>query len=261
MGRMLGAFDPDDELDRPDLNKCPDCGCYFASDECPLCGKTCPPEMRAGARVEQKKKKKKRHRPSGSTGRVTFIPWYHSWWFILIMTLWMPLVGIILFFTSPYPKKWKIILSVVAAAYMLLVYTGLGSLLIRQIFEEDPVNSKLSREAYMETCREVDAEAFYRSAGSEEGYYTMTLTVTRRVRQEYNDRAYYLCTGTDGDGRTVTIIIRDCLLADHVNFLPGDCITVWGEAAGEETVYNEDTYDSCTAPCLNMAYAEIKKQP
>ena len=40
MGRMLGSFDPEDELDRPDLNKCPDCGCYFASDECPLCGKT-----------------------------------------------------------------------------------------------------------------------------------------------------------------------------------------------------------------------------
>ncbi len=23
MGRMLGSFDPEDELDRPDLNKCP----------------------------------------------------------------------------------------------------------------------------------------------------------------------------------------------------------------------------------------------
>ena len=46
MGRMLGSFDPEDELDRPDLNKCPDCGCYFATDNCPLCGKVCPPEMR-----------------------------------------------------------------------------------------------------------------------------------------------------------------------------------------------------------------------
>ena len=58
MGRMLGSFDPEDELDRPDLNKCPDCGCYFATDNCPLCGKVCPPEMRAGARVEPKKRKK-----------------------------------------------------------------------------------------------------------------------------------------------------------------------------------------------------------
>lgn len=74
MGRMLGSFDPEDELDRPDLNKCPDCGCYFATDNCPLCGKVCPPEMRAGARVEPKKRRKRR----AGSGRVQFIPWYHT---------------------------------------------------------------------------------------------------------------------------------------------------------------------------------------
>ena len=31
MGRMLGAHDSS-ELDRPDLNKCPDCRCFFAGD-------------------------------------------------------------------------------------------------------------------------------------------------------------------------------------------------------------------------------------
>ena len=93
MGRMLGSFDPEDELDRPDLNKCPDCGCYFATDNCPLCGKVCPPEMRAGARVEPKKRRKRR----AGSGRVQFIPWYHTWWFILLMMFWMPPVGIILF--------------------------------------------------------------------------------------------------------------------------------------------------------------------
>ena len=36
MGRMLGAFADDEELDRPDLNKCPDCNCFFDGDFCPL---------------------------------------------------------------------------------------------------------------------------------------------------------------------------------------------------------------------------------
>ena len=50
MGRMLGSHGSE-ELDRPDLNKCPDCGCFFSSDNCPLCGKPCPEEMRAGNKV------------------------------------------------------------------------------------------------------------------------------------------------------------------------------------------------------------------
>ena len=57
MGRMLGSFADDTELDRPDLNKCPDCKCYFAGDTCPLCGKVCPEEMRAGNRKPVKVKK------------------------------------------------------------------------------------------------------------------------------------------------------------------------------------------------------------
>ncbi len=37
MGRMLGYFDNGDELDRPDLNKCPDCGCFFAQENISVC--------------------------------------------------------------------------------------------------------------------------------------------------------------------------------------------------------------------------------
>ena len=68
MGRSLGYFDSE-ELDRPELNKCPDCECYFASEECPLCGKVCPEAFRAGNRAPVKKKKHK-----NSSGRVQFIP-------------------------------------------------------------------------------------------------------------------------------------------------------------------------------------------
>ena len=60
MGRMLGAFDDDVELDRPDLNKCPDCNCFFAGDNCPICGKVCPEHMRAGNRAPVKPQKKKK---------------------------------------------------------------------------------------------------------------------------------------------------------------------------------------------------------
>ena len=59
MGRNLGAFDNDEELDRPDLNKCPDCGCFFESLTCPICKKVCPEEMRAGNRPTVKKTRKK----------------------------------------------------------------------------------------------------------------------------------------------------------------------------------------------------------
>ena len=103
MGRSLGYFDSD-ELDRPELNKCPDCECYFASEECPLCGKICPENFRAGNRAPVKKPKKKKN----SSGRVQFIPWYHSWLFIIIMLFIQPVIGIILFFTSPYSAKAKI---------------------------------------------------------------------------------------------------------------------------------------------------------
>ena len=109
MGRMLGAFDNPQELDRPDLNKCPDCECFFAGDYCPLCGKVCPEEMRAGNR---KPPKKERRRRTSSNGRVTFVEWYHSWWFILVMMLVMPIAGIILLLTSPHRTLWKVLITI-----------------------------------------------------------------------------------------------------------------------------------------------------
>ena len=87
MGRMLGAFDNPEELDRPDLNKCPNCNCYFPQDTCPICKMECPEEMRAGNRKKVKKKRSRR----GASGRVTFVEWYHSWWFIVIMMFFMPI--------------------------------------------------------------------------------------------------------------------------------------------------------------------------
>ena len=124
MGRSLGYHDSD-ELDRPELNKCPDCECFFASDECPLCGKICPEEMRAGNRAKVKPPKKRKN----SSGRVQFISWYHSWWFILVMMLVMPIAGIILLLTSPHRTLWKVLVTIVVVL-VEFVLPGLVTLLI-----------------------------------------------------------------------------------------------------------------------------------
>ncbi len=258
MGRMLGAFDSDDDLDRPDLNKCPDCGCYFATDDCPLCGKTCPPDMRAGARVTPKKRKAKR---SDRSGRVTFIPWYHTWWFILIMMFFMTPVGIVLFITSPYSRKWKIIISVVAIVYMIFSYTGLGNLLLRSILRDDVVNTKLSREAYVETCQDVQAKDFYRTLSYQKGYYTMTLRVVDSFNgfddYGYEGTKYYICTPAEDS--SMTILVRDCQVKKKgaITLRAGDMIRAYGESAGEITVFDSESYNPFSGPCLNLAYADL----
>ena len=254
MGRPLGAFDSD-ELDRPDLNKCPDCQCYFLTDACPLCGKVCPEEMRAGNRKPVKHKKKKAR---GQTGRVTFIPWYHTWWFILIMMFWMPIVGIILFFTSPYQKKWKIIGAVAGILYFLIIYLGAGWTLIKTLLpSKPPVNTDLTKAEYVETCEDMDAEQFYRAGDSEGAYIRMELVVRERVVDAYDETGYgtyYVCVDPDNDA--VTLLIRDCRQDAADKFVAGDTVTVYGESEGEITVYPD--YDRVvTAPCLNTAYIEM----
>ena len=112
MGRELGYFDDDTEgFDRPDLNYCPDCKCYFASANCTICGKPCPEEMRAGNRKPVKVKRRR-----GSSVSYV-IPWYHSWWFILVMVFVFPLAALVLA-ASSQNKKWVrvtlIVISVIA---------------------------------------------------------------------------------------------------------------------------------------------------
>lgn len=126
MGKLLGSH-ASHELDRPDLNKCPDCRCFFEGDNCPLCGKECPEEMRAGNRAKVKPRKKKRN---PNSGRVTFIPWYHSWLFIILMMFVMPIVGIILLCTSPYRTRTKIIvIACLVAAWFMVAFVIIPLLL------------------------------------------------------------------------------------------------------------------------------------
>lgn len=257
MGRMLGAFDESTQVDRPDLNKCPSCGCYFAQDNCPICGMVCPDSMRAGNRAPEKRQKR---RGSFSSGRVTFVDWYHRWWFIILMLIVMPIVGIILLLTSPHKKSLKIAVIVIGILYTLLVSWGLGAELWNLVTNQGAlVDTSLSREEYIAACEERNPAQFYRSAEKYTGEFVkMTLTVsTRFAEEEYDysdDVIYYLCTY--GENGEYQILVRDCILDDTQNFVAGDVITVYGEGAGN-LIVRDLQYNSYAAPGIYAAYAEL----
>ncbi len=253
MGRALGAYD-EDELDRPDLNKCPDCGCFFATDACTLCGRICPEEMRAGHRAPVKKKKRR-----GGSGRVQFIPWYHTWPAMIIISFFMPIAGIILFFTSPYSKKVKIAVAAAVIAWQVVLPMLLGVLwpLVTEWMEGSPVNTALSRTEYEEMCTELDAEEFSRLSGEHGAYVAMELTVIEQLPSswfgETNETAFYRCRGTEG---TTDIILRDCILENRQTLRAGDMVRVWGESAGM-TEFSPNYGRAEVWPCLYTAYCDI----
>lgn len=255
MGRMLGSY-ASDELDRPDLNKCPDCGCFFAQDNCPLCGKLCPEEMRAGNRKAVKQKKSK-----ASSGRVTFINWYHSWWFILIMFFVFPIASIVLLATSPYRRRTKVVLGVVVAVLALVSYIGIGTIIsyLTNIWDK-PVDTSLSREEYIIACENVGGENFYRSPDDyEDEFIRLDLVVKEKVTDYgdvydgYDSYEFYICSPVDNP--KMTIFVRDCIISGASNFAEGDVITVYGEGDDEYTLYDEE--GPFTAPTVNAAYAVL----
>ena len=258
MGRLLGAHDGDNDLDRPDLNKCPECGCYFAQLNCPLCGKECPAEFRAGNR-KAVKKKKQRH--TGSS-RVTFVEWYHSWWCIILALIFFPVIGIVLLLTSPHKKSLKIGIAAVAVVYGIVSTFGVGNIVTRITgIWDKPVDTSLSREEYIAACETVTPENYYRSAeGYTDKFVTLTLTVSERIVDgdgyynggKYN--TYYICRDESGK---FEIMVRDCIQGTAKKFISGDVITVYGEGAGERTIHDMDYYISHTAPCIHAAFMEL----
>lgn len=257
MGRMLGAYDDSLQFDRPDLNKCPDCGCYFASDTCPVCGKVCPEEMRAGKRAPERAPRR-----YGSNQRTVFVEWYHSWWFIVLMLFVSPVISIVLLATSPHKKSHKITAIAVCAAVMVVSGIGVASIFnkIMNAFDE-PVDTSLTREEYIAACEAVSPEQYYRNADAYiDAYVSMTLEVTERFTDEdgyYYDEAYttyYMCRDTNGG--IYEIMIRDCQQRRAQNFIAGDVITVFGEGAGNCTVYDLE-YLPHEAPCIYVAYVNV----
>ena len=51
-------------------------------------------------------------------------------------------------------------------------------------------------------------------------------------------------------------MIRNCIQSGDKNLAVGDTVRVWGEGAGNVTVYDMD-YIPHTLPCINAAYVEI----
>ncbi len=262
MGRMLGAFDNPEELDRPDLNKCPDCECFFAGDNCPLCGKTCPEEMRAGNRKPPKKTKK--HRGS-SNGRVTFVEWYHSWWFIILMMFFMPIVGIILLATSPHSKKAKITFIIIGIVYFLISTIGIGTIIggIINLFDK-PVDTSLTREEYLAKCEQVTSDDIWHAPEDYRNEF-VSLTVTIQGYVDGIDNTYfggetyrfYICKiGSNGNEY---IYIRNCIQSGASNFSVGDKVTFYGEGDGIASIFTYDE-DDIEIPCVNAAYAELQKE-
>ena len=261
MGRFLGAYDGE-EIDRPDLNKCPDCGCFFAGDNCPLCGKVCPEEFRAGNR-KPIKQKKKRH--SSSSRTVTFISWYHSWWVIILALIFLPIVGFILLLTSPHKKSVKITVAVIAVVWSVISYFGIGNIIgnITGMLDK-PVDTSLTKEEYIAACEKISAEEFYRG-GDEytDKFVSFTVIVDKKIVDpdaQYNGNkypTYYICH--DESGNEFEIIIRDCVQDSSRNYIPGDQLTVYGEGAGEITLYDySGDYAEHSAPSINVAFIIYK---
>ena len=261
MGRLLGSHDTDD-LDRPDLNKCPECGSYFApsAEYCPICSAFCPEEYRAGNR---KPVRVRRQTYSRASSRVTFVEWYHSWWFIALAMLLMPMVGVILLITSPHKNRQKLMFVAAALLYTVLVSWGVGGMLIGKLRSmEQPAVTELSEPEYMAACEIVDTEDFYRQA---DGYITHKVAVSLVVRQAITSTSvyegdlypkYYLCSD---EAQTFTVLVRDCRTGERTNFLPGDTVLFWGEGMGNLHIMDTDnrTYH---APCLDAAFAKLKEE-
>lgn len=260
MGANLGFFAEDRERDYPELNKCPDCETFFADLNCPLCGKECPEEFRAGNRKPIKQKKHRR--PSGN-GRVQFVPWYHSVWFIVAMLIIQPIIGLILTWTGVWKTHWKVIVTLLIIL-PYVVFAGLGIIAaIVDSYREDviPINSEMSDADYHAACTSPDVELLYRNSNKQVGdYVCMNLTVVEFSStyyytgdMDYKNANVYLCHINKGE-RTLEFFVIDYRQEGQGRLAIGDKITVWGEVAGEI----EAAESSVARPAVYARFIDIK---
>lgn len=254
MGRDLGYFADGDNNDNPELNKCPDCDCYFEGMYCPLCGKECPDEYKAGNRKPEKRRKT---RTSGGSSRVIFVPWYHSWWFITLMFFLEPIIGAILLFTSPHSKKSKIIATAVVVLYAAFIRYGYLFNIGGLIKDYKLMHPGISTDEIVSSAEQISAADYSRYVDVLEGKPVKTeLTVVSNLSEYFNDskRSHYLCASPDG----LYIIVRDCRRDKNMRILANDKVTVYGLGAGVTDLYStEISLSEC--PVINMYSVGIEK--
>lgn len=240
MGANLGFFAEDRERDYPELNKCPDCETFFADTNCPICGKECPEEFRAGNRKPVKQKK---HHRTQNNGRVQFVPWYHSTWFIVAMMILFPIVGLILMWTGHWKQHWKIVGTVILVFFYL--FGGiLGGIVMNLIYGfndfEPPINTSITEEEYRAACTSPDIETLYRQSNESIGAFVrLNVTVSEVAASYYYDMDVtyseadvYLCFA-EVNGKTLEFFVVDYRQENQTKLAVGDSINVWGEVAGE----------------------------
>jgi len=257
MGAPIGYFSDQQPVDYPELNKCPDCETFFQTLTCPLCGKECPEEYRAGNR-KAVKPKKVRYR--NNSGRVQFIPWYHCAWVLVIALLAFPLVGLILLWQSSHSKGWKIAGSMIPVATHVVIPALISILGILFGYSYEPP-IPTDRAEFVASCEAVDAEHFFRNAESYSGKAVKIELTVKARRIDTSDmlgytNVYYECVA-ERNGRAFQFLLADCQAGtDRINLLEGDRITVYGTALGDWSIIDAEA-GALFYPCVEMFFAEL----
>ena len=257
MGAPIGFFSDDAPNDYPELNKCPDCETYFQALYCPLCGKECPEEMRAGNRKPVKQKKSRG--PRGG-GRTRFVPWYFQTWFIVVMLFVMPIVGLILLWQSDHGRGAKIGLSLLVVAPTLLSWLAAMLLNLLPFGGNGPEVPEYERDSYVAACETVDVEALWRNPDSYEGKNVeLSLTVLDKHINAYAQtgdyETFYECVATV-DGKELRFLIADVRLDESTNLATGDRIRLWGAVLGNTEIFS-DLDGKIVYPAAVMYFSEL----